>query len=74
MQQCYGVADLGIGDILDAGDHKADLARGQCRDLHHRRGKDPDFQRFEALLVDINWILSPFLSVPSMIRTRMITP
>ena len=47
MQQGDRIADLGIGNILDAGDNEADLARRQLRHLDHRRRKDADLQRFK---------------------------
>ena len=34
----------------------------------------PTLSASNELLVDISWILSPFLSVPSKMRTRMMTP
>ena len=50
VQQGDRITDLGIGNILDAGNDKTDLAGGQLRHLDHDRGEDTDLERLIGLV------------------------
>ena len=70
-----GVADLGVGDVLDVGDEKPDLARHQ---LLHRRAPWGRDRRAPAPRTrgwfDQSRIFCLVRSVPSSTRTSMTTP
>ena len=70
-----GVADAGVGDLLDRGGEEADLAGAELVDVDACLGReDADAVDLVAAPVPIMRMVWPFFSTPSMTRTRTTTP
>jgi hypothetical protein len=70
----HGVADLRVGDLLDAGGEPADLADAQPSRHGGRGAEEADLVDLDRLPVEAILTLSPWRIVPSNTRMKAITP
>jgi hypothetical protein len=69
-----GVADAGVGHLLDRGREEADLARAEFRPVRQLGREHADAVDLVAAPVPIMRMRWPFLSTPSTMRTSTTTP